>query len=39
MTSGNTNLAETAHGVTGAVDAKSYTWVKKLQLVYGAYGS
>lgn len=36
MTSGNTNLAETAHGLTGAVDAKSYTWVKKLQLVYGA---
>jgi hypothetical protein len=36
MTSGNTNLAETAHGLTGAVDSKSYTWVKKLQLVYGA---
>lgn len=27
MTNGNSDLTETAHGLTGAVDSKSYTWV------------
>jgi len=30
MTSGNSDLTETAHGLTGTVDSKSYTWAKKL---------
>jgi len=35
MENGNSDLDESAHGVTGATASKAYTWINQLRLVYG----
>lgn len=35
MENGNDDLDETAHGLTGTADAKGFTMIAKLRLVYG----